>query len=497
MMYTRNTFIMLLMILIAAIFTGVVQAQDTWESTNGPTRGEANVLDMAVGRASSDANATLYDMEGTFIKYSLNAGSTWSTASSLGGDPLVITCKPTTPTRIIGGYNFYIKYSNNNGINWTQSNITNDQHVVPITAATSKPSSSENLMFVGIQKYSTFSSMKRSENGGLTWYDVNSFFGNIQTDVTALAPHPTNAQIAFAGGTIPPPRTLLTGEQSELLVEPPATYTNGVFFSTDAGITWYNSGNVAKNVKALATYTSSGTTYGFAGTDDSNAKLKKSTNATNTGASWITVVSYPGGLIRDIRVDQNNVIFVSAADGIYKSTNNGTNWINLSGNGFIDPGNMKRLGIDPQNANIKFAGSTTNLYKSTDNGSTWRDAAPSSSNLSISAVAANDSHYTERFMDLPSENPEGYKNASVMTYADKYKGMLRIVHGAMDDNVHMQNSIQLIDKLEDLGKHFEFMLYPGERHGWGGPKATHLRNETYRFYYKYLLEKEFPEKLFQ
>jgi dipeptidyl-peptidase-4 len=108
-----------------------------------------------------------------------------------------------------------------------------------------------------------------------------------------------------------------------------------------------------------------------------------------------------------------------------------------------------------------------------------------------------DSHYTERYMDTPAENPEGYKNASAMTFADRYKGMLRINHGTMDDNVHMQNSIQLIDKLEDLNKHFEFMLYPGGRHGWGGPKATHLRNETYRFYYKYLLEKEFPENLFK
>jgi dipeptidyl-peptidase-4 len=64
----------------------------------------------------------------------------------------------------------------------------------------------------------------------------------------------------------------------------------------------------------------------------------------------------------------------------------------------------------------------------------------------------------------------------------------------MDDNVHLQNSIQLVDKLQELNKHFEFMLYPGGRHGWGGPKATHLRNENYRFYYKYLLEKDLPEE---
>ncbi|MFX5734376.1 prolyl oligopeptidase family serine peptidase, partial [Acinetobacter baumannii] len=73
-------------------------------------------------------------------------------------------------------------------------------------------------------------------------------------------------------------------------------------------------------------------------------------------------------------------------------------------------------------------------------------------------------------MDTPQENPEGYKSSSVLSYVDKYKGMLQIVHGTMDDNVHMQNSIQLISALEDKGKDFEFMLYPNGRHGWRGAK---------------------------
>jgi dipeptidyl-peptidase-4 len=108
-----------------------------------------------------------------------------------------------------------------------------------------------------------------------------------------------------------------------------------------------------------------------------------------------------------------------------------------------------------------------------------------------------DSHYTERFMDSPAENPEGYKEASVLTHAYKYHGMMRIVHGTSDDNVHMQNSIQLVDTLEDMNRHFEMMFYPGGRHGWGGPKAVHLRTDTYRFYYQYLIRKEFPEELFK
>jgi dipeptidyl-peptidase 4 len=116
---------------------------------------------------------------------------------------------------------------------------------------------------------------------------------------------------------------------------------------------------------------------------------------------------------------------------------------------------------------------------------------------SVTDFSLYDSHYTERFMGTLKDNPEGYKFATVMTHADKLKGVLRIVHGTMDDNVHMQNAMQLVDKLEDLGKHFELMVYPGGRHGWGGPKAFHARNEKYRFYYQYLLEKDFPEELFK
>lgn len=106
-----------------------------------------------------------------------------------------------------------------------------------------------------------------------------------------------------------------------------------------------------------------------------------------------------------------------------------------------------------------------------------------------------DSHYTERFMDTPQENPEGYKAASVLTYVDKYKGLLRLMHGDMDDNVHVQNTIQLVDKLTNASKPFELMIYPGSRHGFGPTKAAHDRAERYRFYYKNLLNKPVPDGL--
>ncbi len=113
-------------------------------------------------------------------------------------------------------------------------------------------------------------------------------------------------------------------------------------------------------------------------------------------------------------------------------------------------------------------------------------------NYSVTDWGLYDTHYTERFMGTPQNNPEGYKITSPLTYADKLKGSLRIVHGTMDDNVHMQNSIQLIDKLQDLNKHFEFMLYPGERHGWGGSKARHSTQENVRYIYQNMLQKVVP-----
>jgi dipeptidyl-peptidase-4 len=93
-----------------------------------------------------------------------------------------------------------------------------------------------------------------------------------------------------------------------------------------------------------------------------------------------------------------------------------------------------------------------------------------------------DNIYTERFMDTPQDNPEGYKDGSTLTFVKNYKGKLFMTHGDMDDNVHFQNSIYLISRLEDEGKTFEFMLYPGNRHGFTGAKAAHSRNLANNFW---------------
>ena len=101
-----------------------------------------------------------------------------------------------------------------------------------------------------------------------------------------------------------------------------------------------------------------------------------------------------------------------------------------------------------------------------------------------------DSVYTERYMDTPQDNPEGYKNASVLNYIDKYKsGTLLIVHGTMDNNVHMQNTIQFLDKVLEAGKLVELMLFPGERHGF-----RRLRLSDNKLELDFWLRKFFPAK---
>ena len=101
-----------------------------------------------------------------------------------------------------------------------------------------------------------------------------------------------------------------------------------------------------------------------------------------------------------------------------------------------------------------------------------------------------DNVYTERYMDKPSENPEGYKESSVLTYADKYKGGLLITHGTIDDNVHFQNTLQFVNKLENLNKNFQLMVYPGERHGIRH-KFLHDIKLSLKFLFKNLLNKDF------
>ncbi|HEY6806039.1 MAG TPA: S9 family peptidase [Pyrinomonadaceae bacterium] len=87
-----------------------------------------------------------------------------------------------------------------------------------------------------------------------------------------------------------------------------------------------------------------------------------------------------------------------------------------------------------------------------------------------------DSVYTERYMGTPQNNPEGYKKSSPVTSAKNLHGKLLLIHGAIDDNVHMANTIQFLYELQKAGKQVQLMVYPKSRHGVTDPVlVTHMR----------------------
>ena len=109
--------------------------------------------------------------------------------------------------------------------------------------------------------------------------------------------------------------------------------------------------------------------------------------------------------------------------------------------------------------------------------------------------ALYDTHYTERFMDTPANNPEGYASTKAIASAANYpvteknydgSVMLKITHGTGDDNVHFQSTLQLVDALQKAGKKFELMIYPDGMHGYRGYQGRHFTEANRAFWLKYL-----------
>ncbi len=98
-----------------------------------------------------------------------------------------------------------------------------------------------------------------------------------------------------------------------------------------------------------------------------------------------------------------------------------------------------------------------------------------------------DTIYTERFMRTPQNNPDGYRNSSPRFNAADLEGALLLLHGTMDDNVHLQNTLQFVYELQQAGKQFDLMLYPRSRHGITDPEQnTHLRHKMLDFILEHL-----------
>jgi dipeptidyl-peptidase-4 len=84
-----------------------------------------------------------------------------------------------------------------------------------------------------------------------------------------------------------------------------------------------------------------------------------------------------------------------------------------------------------------------------------------------------DTHYTERYMNLPGNNAKGYEEARVLSHIDGLRSRLLLIHGMADDNVLFTNATVLMSALQKRGQPFELMTYPGAKHGLSGSNALH------------------------
>jgi dipeptidyl-peptidase 4 len=95
-----------------------------------------------------------------------------------------------------------------------------------------------------------------------------------------------------------------------------------------------------------------------------------------------------------------------------------------------------------------------------------------------------DSIYTERYMGLPGENAAAYGSTSPLEKAAELRAKLLLIHNLEDDNVHFQNTLQMMDALQRAGKLFDLMVYPQKAHGVSGEVRKHLYETMTQFFEK-------------
>jgi len=90
--------------------------------------------------------------------------------------------------------------------------------------------------------------------------------------------------------------------------------------------------------------------------------------------------------------------------------------------------------------------------------------------------------YGERYMDTPEQNPEGYKKACILNYVDQLEGKLLVIHGAQDNTVVWQNSLQFIQECIKKGKQVDYFVYPNHEHNVGGKDRLHMFQKLAEYY---------------
>jgi dipeptidyl-peptidase-4 len=138
---------------------------------------------------------------------------------------------------------------------------------------------------------------------------------------------------------------------------------------------------------------------------------------------------------------------------------------------WVDPGRLGLWGWSGGGANT--------LYSVLESPGTWRAAV---AGAPVTDWRLYDSIWTERYLDSPRDNEEGYRESSAIGKAERLADALLLVHGTGDDNVHPQNTIMLSRELIKAGKRFEQMIYPDEKHAFSDAGNRHFYQRMEEFF---------------
>ena len=94
--------------------------------------------------------------------------------------------------------------------------------------------------------------------------------------------------------------------------------------------------------------------------------------------------------------------------------------------------------------------------------------------------------YTERYMDMPKENPEGYKASNLLNYADKLQGKLLMIHGTSDVHVPFSATMKMVKAFIRAGKFFDLIVLPGETHLFTETSARYMSEAIRRYFQEHL-----------
>ncbi len=146
---------------------------------------------------------------------------------------------------------------------------------------------------------------------------------------------------------------------------------------------------------------------------------------------------------------------------------------------------LGKLGVDTERVGLWgwSGGGSNTLYCVLNAPGKWKAAV---AGAPVTDWRLYDTIWTERYLDLPQVNEEGYKASSPISYVENLSDKLMIVHGTYDDNVHPQNSYIFVKKLIDLGKDFVFVVYPDQKHGLSAKYAEDFFNRMSNFFFTHL-----------